>query len=155
MRRSVVTMPGDRLWMPTLLIPSIFSSACTSTPAGTSAETKGVPIRSSRVPSCRRSFLFNNTDHATLPHAGNLQRLAQLHQAPLGGSIGSKARRCPAISPSAIHVEDVAAAGLLPHDPDGLHRYKGVSATNVQYPTKATFLRKGCASPSARICESS
>lgn len=25
----MVTMPGDRLWMPTLLMPSSFSSACT------------------------------------------------------------------------------------------------------------------------------
>ena len=31
MRSSVVTIPGDRLWMPTLLIFRSFSSACRST----------------------------------------------------------------------------------------------------------------------------
>ena len=30
MRSSVVTMPGDRLWMPTLLMFRSFSSACSS-----------------------------------------------------------------------------------------------------------------------------
>ena len=30
----MVTMPGDKLWMPTLLTPPIFSSACSITTRG-------------------------------------------------------------------------------------------------------------------------
>jgi hypothetical protein len=34
-RRSVVTIPGLKLWMPTFVIPSIFNSACNDLPSCT------------------------------------------------------------------------------------------------------------------------
>ena len=52
---SVVTIPGERLWMPTLLTPPIFSSACSNTFASHGAATDMQSVESAAGPASKRT----------------------------------------------------------------------------------------------------
>ena len=118
MRSSVVTMPGDRLWMPTLLMFRSFNSACRPTVTAQPA-TPAAPMRLCAVNRGIRMGLLK-LESATEDLKEYLQRLAELGKAALGGAVCCKPRCGAPVGARAIHVENVATRSLLPHDSDCL-----------------------------------